>query len=72
MGWTLLNNDHALLERQGKKIAIVGVENWSAYPRFPKRGDMQKALKGTEDIPVKLLSSHRSYPFQLGGGNQLS
>jgi len=58
LGWTLLNNDHALLERQGKKIAIVGVENWSAYPRFPKRGDMQKALKGTEDIPVKLLLSH--------------
>ena len=26
--------------------------------RFPKYGDIKKALKGTEDIPVKILLSH--------------
>lgn len=58
LGWTLLNNQNDIVEKRGEKIAVVGIENWSAYPRFPKRGDMKKALQGVEDIPVKLLLSH--------------
>ncbi len=58
IGWKLLNNENVILERNGEKLAIVGVENWGANKRFPKFGDLAKAVKGTEDIPVKILLSH--------------
>ena len=58
LGWNLLNNQHVILERGEDKIAIVGVENWGASFRFPKKGDVDKAKAGTEDIPFKILLSH--------------
>ncbi|HOX76798.1 MAG TPA: metallophosphoesterase [Bacteroidales bacterium] len=58
MGWQLLRNENQVLERNGDKIAIIGVENWSASKRFPKLGNMTKAISGTENIPVKILMSH--------------
>ncbi len=58
IGWILLRNENTILEIDDKKLAIVGVENWSIYDRFPKYGDIAEALKGTEDCPVKLLLSH--------------
>jgi predicted MPP superfamily phosphohydrolase len=58
LGWKLLNNEHVVLEKQGEKIAIVGVENWGASFRFPKHGDVVKAKSGTEDIGFKILLSH--------------
>jgi len=58
MGWDLLLDENRILERGDQKIAIVGVENWSAKGRFPKYGDLKKALKGTEEISIKLLLSH--------------
>jgi predicted MPP superfamily phosphohydrolase len=58
LGWNLLNNENSILEKNGEKIAIVGVENWGASFRFPKKGDVTKAKKGTEDIPFKILLSH--------------
>ncbi|HKK10641.1 MAG TPA: metallophosphoesterase, partial [Bacteroidales bacterium] len=56
--WKLLNNENDVIEMNGEQIAVLGVENWSAYPRFPKRGDMKKALKDVGSVPVKLLLSH--------------
>jgi predicted MPP superfamily phosphohydrolase len=58
MGWDLLMNEHRLLERNGEKIAILGIENWGKALHFPKYGKLDKAYKGTEDIPFKLLMSH--------------
>lgn len=58
LGWNLLNNHHRILEKNGEKIAIVGVENYGAALRFPKKGDVDKAKKGTEDVPFKILLSH--------------
>jgi predicted MPP superfamily phosphohydrolase len=58
MGWRLLMNEHVLLERGGEKIALLGIENWSAKARFPKYGKMQDAYAGTEGIPFKILMSH--------------
>lgn len=58
MGWKMLNNAHAVLEKDHQKMAILGVENWSAKARFPKYGDLKKAYEGTEDIPFKILLSH--------------
>jgi predicted MPP superfamily phosphohydrolase len=58
MGWQLLMNENKIIEMEGEKLAILGVENWSAHPRFPKYGDLRKAFKGVEHIENKLLLSH--------------
>jgi uncharacterized protein len=57
LGWKLLLNEHHLIEKDGKKIAIIGIENWG-MGRFPKYGKMKEAYIGTEDIPFKILLSH--------------
>ena len=60
MGWRLLMNEHVVLERGADKIALVGIENWSAKANFPKYGDMRKAYEGLKEknIPFKILLSH--------------
>lgn len=60
MGWKLMMNEHVILQRGEDKIALIGIENWSAKANFPKYGDMRKAYDGlnTQNIPVKILLSH--------------
>ncbi|XZF14470.1 metallophosphoesterase [Chitinophagaceae bacterium MMS25-I14] len=60
MGWRLLMNEHMVLQRGQDAIALVGIENWSAKPQFPKHGDMKKATAGLaeKNIPFKILLSH--------------
>jgi predicted MPP superfamily phosphohydrolase len=58
MGWKLMMNEHVVLEKNGEKIAVIGVENWGAKARFPKFGDLKKASAGTEKYPFKILISH--------------
>jgi len=47
-----------VLERDAAKIAVIGIENWSAKGRFPKHGKMNEAHAGTEKYPFKILMSH--------------
>jgi predicted MPP superfamily phosphohydrolase len=58
LGWRLLMNEHVVLEKGGDKIALLGVENWSAKARFPKYGDLAKAYEGAAAYPFKILMSH--------------
>jgi predicted MPP superfamily phosphohydrolase len=58
MGWDLLMNEHRILSKDGASIGIVGVENWGAALRFPRKGDMKKAKLNMPEVPVKLLLSH--------------
>jgi predicted MPP superfamily phosphohydrolase len=58
MGWDLLMNENRILERNGQKIAIIGIENWGQALHFPKYGRLDVAYKGTENIPFKILMSH--------------
>ncbi|PZF72553.1 metallophosphoesterase [Taibaiella soli] len=60
MGWRLLLNEHVELEKNGEKIAIVGIENWGAKGHFSRYGDMKKAYEGLpeKNIPFKMLLSH--------------
>ncbi len=58
IGWKLLNNRHVKFENNGSQIALVGVENWGAHPRFPKRGDLKKATEGLDSTTFKILMSH--------------
>lgn len=57
MGWDLLMDQNRTLKVGNEEISIVGVQNWGTG-RFPKKGDLTKALLGTEDKAVKLLLSH--------------
>ncbi len=58
MGWKLLMNENHIIEKDGEKLAVLGIENWSAHARFPKYGSLSEAHKGTEDVENKLLLSH--------------
>ncbi|MFN8277864.1 MAG: metallophosphoesterase [Chitinophagales bacterium] len=58
MGWDILMNEHRVLERNGDKIALLGIENWGHALHFPRYGKLDQAHKGTEEIPFKILLSH--------------
>ena len=53
----LLLNDSEIIDKEGDKIAIVGVENWG-NPPFKQYGDLSKAIENVKDIPFKILLSH--------------
>jgi uncharacterized protein len=57
-GWRLLLNEHVAIEKDGEKIALIGVENWGGNMHFPKYGKMNRAYSGTEQYPFKILMSH--------------
>ena len=58
LGWRLLMNEHVILEKNNQQIALLGIENWSAFGNFPKYGKMDLAYPGTEQYPFKILMSH--------------
>ncbi|MET3978743.1 putative MPP superfamily phosphohydrolase [Mucilaginibacter sp. UYP25] len=58
LGWDLLTDEHRRLKIDGAELGILGIGNWGAMSRFPKYGKMEEAVKGTDDLPVKLLLSH--------------
>jgi predicted MPP superfamily phosphohydrolase len=58
LGWRLMMDEHVELEKNGDKIALIGIQNWSAKAHFPRYGDMKKAYAGAEKYPFKILISH--------------
>jgi predicted MPP superfamily phosphohydrolase len=57
MGFDLLLNSNRFLEKDGQKIALLGVENWGRGG-FKKAGDLQKAKEGVSPEDFKILLSH--------------
>ncbi|MCK4562113.1 MAG: metallophosphoesterase, partial [Flavobacteriaceae bacterium] len=57
MNFKLLNNQNAVITKEGQDIGVFGVENWG-NPPFPQKGDLDIALSGIENIPFKILMSH--------------
>ena len=57
-GWRLLLDEHVVLEQDGEKMALIGVENTSFKNRFQTYGSLEKAYKGSEIHPFKILLSH--------------
>ncbi|MEN8185924.1 MAG: metallophosphoesterase [Bacteroidota bacterium] len=57
MNFELLNNENVIFDIDGEQISIIGVENWGHKP-FPKLGDLDKAVRGAEDVPFKILMTH--------------
>jgi predicted MPP superfamily phosphohydrolase len=56
IGFTLLLNEHTFIEKEGQKIALVGVENWGH--NFKQAGDLNKAAAGLIKEDFKILMSH--------------
>lgn len=57
MGFDLLRNEHRFLEKNGQRLALIGVENWGAGG-FKKAGDLNKAIDGLDGSDFKILMSH--------------
>jgi len=56
-GFEMLRNEHRVIERNGEKLYIIGVENWG-LPPFPQLGDLNKASEGVPPEAIKILMSH--------------
>ena len=56
MGWDLLLNQSRFIEKDGQRIAVIGVENWGSG--FKQVGDLNKALADVSEKDFKILMSH--------------
>ena len=56
IGFDLLLNEHRYIEKNGQKIALIGVENWGKG--FNKAGDLEKASREVDKESFKILMSH--------------
>lgn len=56
IGFDLLLNEHRYIEKDGQKIALIGVENWGKG--FNKAGDLTLASNGVDPKDFKILMSH--------------
>ena len=55
--FNLLLNENDIIDIDGKKLAIIGVENWGNRP-FTQYGNLKMAMMNVSHIPYKLLLSH--------------
>jgi predicted MPP superfamily phosphohydrolase len=56
-GFDVLRNEARWVEKDGQRLAIVGVENWG-LPPFPQHGDLDCAASDIPDDAFKILLSH--------------
>lgn len=56
IGFDLLLDEHRYIQKNGDKIALLGVENWGKG--FNQKGDLEKASKGVSKEDFKILMSH--------------
>jgi len=56
IGFDLLKNESRFIEKNGQRIAIVGVENWGKG--FKQKGDLAKASSSIDANDFKILLSH--------------
>lgn len=56
IGFELLCNENRIIEKDGQKIALVGVENWGKG--FKRVGDLDKAIVGVHKEDFKILMTH--------------
>ncbi|WP_242202902.1 metallophosphoesterase [Aestuariivivens insulae] len=57
IGFDLLLNESRYLEKDGQRLALIGVENWGAGG-FKKAGDLKKASQHIDKDDFKILMSH--------------
>ena len=72
-GWNLLLNKNIQIHKDTSFINIIGVENWGKSKRFPKKGNIDTAIKYIDTNIFSILLSHdpsyweyvisKKYPF---------
>jgi predicted MPP superfamily phosphohydrolase len=58
LGWNLMLDEHRHIEKDGERITVIGVQNWSARMGFQKYGSIEKATQNIDYSPVNILLSH--------------
>ena len=58
IGWRLLLDEAHTIRRGADELAVLGVQNWSSHPNFPKHGNLAQAHAASGNAPFKLLLSH--------------
>lgn len=56
MDYKLLLDESVKIEKDGQRIELLGVENWGNG--FIQKGDLDRALEGTDNASFKILLSH--------------
>lgn len=63
IGFELLLNENRIIEKNGEKIALIGVENWGA--NFIQKGDLSLASNEIPQEMFKILLSHDPSHWEL-------
>ena len=58
IGWRLLLDESHTIQRGTDELAVLGVQNWSSHPQFPKHGKLAQTHAASGNAPFKLLLSH--------------
>jgi predicted MPP superfamily phosphohydrolase len=58
MGWDILMDEHRHIEKDGERITLIGVQNYSMHLRFPKYGSLPLATKDIDYSDFNILLSH--------------
>lgn len=58
LGWRLLLDESHTIRRGQDELAVLGVQNWSSHPQFPKHGRLAQTHAASGNAPFKLLLSH--------------
>ena len=64
MGWTVLLNEHRIINRDSSHIVIAGMENDGNNKKFPQKGDIPKTLEGVSDSEFILMLEHDPYSWR--------
>lgn len=56
IGFDLLLDEHRFIEKDGQRLALIGVENWGKG--FNQKGDLQKASAQVDKADFKILMTH--------------
>jgi predicted MPP superfamily phosphohydrolase len=54
LGWTVLLNDHKVIQRGKDHLVIAGMENDGDGKHFPQKGDISKTLSDTQGFTILL------------------
>jgi len=64
LGWTLLLNEHRVIERGKERLVIAGMENDGQGKTSPEKGDIKKTLDNVAKTDFVILLEHDPYSWR--------
>jgi predicted MPP superfamily phosphohydrolase len=58
LGWDMLLDENKMLDINGSRVAVLGVQYWGRSMGWGQRGKIEEAVKGIEGADLRLLLSH--------------